>query len=335
MSASDFHIRTFTSFRKRLTPAQRATLAGVGGASLLGGSALAWGMSRDGMPNLSTFDWASLNPFDEDEVESDTPDDGGELLPEEDGAPYEEAPAGTAGAAPAGRAESAASPNSTPEAAVPTGGTAADEVPFATRPSDEQSFGDAFATARAETGPGGYFEWRGQLYNTFFKEEWESMSPGEQREYAETVLDDVQAGDHLIQPASVVVIEPPVVDDAPETAEATADKPEMDLAAIRIEDEVYVLGDVDGDGQADLVADQNGNMLLDTDQDGYFDTRAQYNAAQQQLENAERLDQPIAAPMLRSAQEAAPVEPAPAQYTSNDDSFGGDFDNNADVSEYL
>ena len=37
--------------------------------------------------------------------------------------------------------------------------------------SDDQSFSEAFNTARAELGPGGVFSWHGNLYNTYTAEE--------------------------------------------------------------------------------------------------------------------------------------------------------------------
>ncbi len=40
---------------------------------------------------------------------------------------------------------------------------------------DDLSFGQAFATARKALGPGGVFEWKGKLFNTYYKEEWESL----------------------------------------------------------------------------------------------------------------------------------------------------------------
>jgi predicted Zn finger-like uncharacterized protein len=40
---------------------------------------------------------------------------------------------------------------------------------------DNLSFGQAFATARNALGPGGVFEWKGKLFNTYYKEEWETL----------------------------------------------------------------------------------------------------------------------------------------------------------------
>lgn len=49
--------------------------------------------------------------------------------------------------------------------------------------NDEMSFSQAFATARAEVGPGGVFEWRGNVYSTYIAEEWNAMSESEKHEY--------------------------------------------------------------------------------------------------------------------------------------------------------
>lgn len=50
-----------------------------------------------------------------------------------------------------------------------------------------QSFSEAFAEARAEVGPGGVFHWRGGIYNTYTKEEWDSMSAEEKHDFAESI----------------------------------------------------------------------------------------------------------------------------------------------------
>jgi len=44
-------------------------------------------------------------------------------------------------------------------------------APVATSVNDEMSFSEAFANAREELGPGGVFEWNGQLYGTFYEDE--------------------------------------------------------------------------------------------------------------------------------------------------------------------
>lgn len=60
-----------------------------------------------------------------------------------------------------------------------------DEVQVATSVNDDMSFGEAFAAARAEVGPGGVFEWHGQLYGTYTAEEWNNMTAEERAEYGD------------------------------------------------------------------------------------------------------------------------------------------------------
>ncbi len=60
----------------------------------------------------------------------------------------------------------------------------ADEsVSVATSVTDNMSFSEAFATARAEVGPGGAFVWNGNVYGTYYAEEWDNMSAEEKAEY--------------------------------------------------------------------------------------------------------------------------------------------------------
>jgi len=61
---------------------------------------------------------------------------------------------------------------------------------------DDMTFEEAFADARGDMGPGNYFEWHGNLYNTFFKDEWDGMSPNEHQDFLATVYgpDSPEAG---------------------------------------------------------------------------------------------------------------------------------------------
>src|SRR5690606_24431245 len=45
-------------------------------------------------------------------------------------------------------------------------------APFSDSAHDFMSFSDAFAAAGKDVGAGGFFEWRGNTYNTYHKEEW-------------------------------------------------------------------------------------------------------------------------------------------------------------------
>jgi len=51
-----------------------------------------------------------------------------------------------------------------------------DDIKIAESPKDDMSFSEAFATARAEVGPHGVFEWRGGVYGTYYDSEWNNFS---------------------------------------------------------------------------------------------------------------------------------------------------------------
>lgn len=54
------------------------------------------------------------------------------------------------------------------------------------------SFGQAFAAARAEVGPGGVFHWHGGVFNTYYLDEWNQMSPAERASFAKVVQPEIQ-----------------------------------------------------------------------------------------------------------------------------------------------
>lgn len=56
-------------------------------------------------------------------------------------------------------------------------------------------FGEAFAAARAEVGPGGVFHWHGNIYNTYTAQEWNSMTDGEHQQFAQQVQPEIQPGE--------------------------------------------------------------------------------------------------------------------------------------------
>ena len=58
------------------------------------------------------------------------------------------------------------------------------------------SFDEAFASARKQVGAGGVFEWRGKLYGTYYKNEWDNMSQADKDQYAANVFGTPQAKTH-------------------------------------------------------------------------------------------------------------------------------------------
>ena len=67
-----------------------------------------------------------------------------------------------------------------------------ENVKIAESVTDDMSFNEAFAAARAEVGVGGVFEWNGEMYNTFTAEEWNSMSPQERHEFFENYKEAIE-----------------------------------------------------------------------------------------------------------------------------------------------
>ena len=61
--------------------------------------------------------------------------------------------------------------------------TAAGSIPQADSVSEDMSFGEAFAAARQEFGPGATFVWHGNVYSTYLAEEWQKLTAAQQDGY--------------------------------------------------------------------------------------------------------------------------------------------------------
>lgn len=95
---------------------------------------------------------------------------------------------GSAGIAYANAVAADASSESTgDETADENGGVAGETAGFASSVTDGMSFAEAFDAARAEVGPGGVFEWHGNIYSTYTSHEWASMDDAARSEYADSI----------------------------------------------------------------------------------------------------------------------------------------------------
>lgn len=155
------------------------------------------------------------------------------------------------------------------------------EIQVASNVNDDMSFSEAFAAARAEVGPGGAFEWHGNVYGTYTAEEWDNLSVEQREEYNEhfnwnnhttsettntTSNDNVEvvaaednnvAGTSHTTTESNVDVEVEVVDSDPEVqihGVVHDDETGANLGAMVVDDQEVVLIDVDGEGTFDYMA---------------------------------------------------------------------------------
>ncbi len=155
-----------------------------------------------------------------------------------------------------------------------------DGVDIATSVKDDMTFSDAFAAARAEVGAGGAFEWRGNVYATFYAEEWNSMTPEEKMEYngkfhwSEYEPNDGVSGQQGVVGSEDVSQEAEVenVHGHSESGFTTESSSPEDLMEVEVEedgdvlipevddDEVVVLG-VDDDSQILEMGDQEIHLI--------------------------------------------------------------------------
>ena len=152
--------------------------------------------------------------------------------------------------------------------------------------SDDMSFGEAFAAARAEVGPGGVFHWHGGIYNTYSAEEWNAMTIEQKHDFARQVQPEIHP-DELSTPTDVntqVVVVHHVYhhEDASATQDihqATAEQDDVQIVEQRIArnfdmgEDVHIVGyasteghlvvgyDTDNDGMADVA-------IIDMDDNG-------------------------------------------------------------------
>lgn len=149
---------------------------------------------------------------------------------------------------------------------------------------DSASFAEAFADARAQVGPGGVFEWRGRVYGTYYKDEWDSMTPAERHEFQANidyneVLNDQSAPHHDSHHSSGGYENPTPPDHNDEVVtdhdvqvldvghiDINNDGIPEDAALLEIDGQEVIVVDIDSDGTADvMLSDINGDGQLEVD----------------------------------------------------------------------
>lgn len=160
---------------------------------------------------------------------------------------------------------------------------------------DSMSFSQAFAAARAEVGPGGAFEWHGNVYGTYTADEWNTITPAERADYnshfnwnnveSTSVVDNT--GSNPVGTNEVEVVS--VLDDSPLATE-TATQVEI----VDAEPEIEVLGVVhdqeSGANIGGLNVDGQDVFLIDVDGDMEFDIAASDLNHNNQLDYGEAVD---------------------------------------------
>lgn len=143
-------------------------------------------------------------------------------------------------------------------------------VGVATTVNDEMSFSQAFAAARAEVGPGGAFEWRGNVYSTYYAEEWESLTPEERQEFNEHFIWSNHNAAESQTAQTTEEVE--VVSTEPANATTAAvvennNEPEVEILGVVHDDET-------GANIGVVTVDDQEVILIDVDNSGTFDYMA-------------------------------------------------------------
>jgi len=121
------------------------------------------------------------------------------------------------------------------------------DLPFSIADTDELSFGEAFSSAREELGSGGFFEWRGSTYNTYYKDEWSGMTEDDQIVFLDNVNDSVNEN-------SIALADNRVIQETKNIHVNIDADPSSEI----------VLSDIDGDGVIDVKS-------VDLNNDGHID----------------------------------------------------------------
>lgn len=154
--------------------------------------------------------------------------------------------------------------------------------------TDDMSFSEAFATARAEVGPGGAFVWHGQVYGTYRGDdpEWQEMSDEARTEHSQEILSQVHAAPYTPTENEPEIVPAPEdsseIEDVNAVAETVEDANDIDVHILgvgeiqapdgsvaqvgvgTIDDHAAVFADTDGDNEVDTVLiDTNDNAQLD------------------------------------------------------------------------
>lgn len=140
--------------------------------------------------------------------------------------------------------------------------------------SDEMSFGSAFAAARSQVGAEGVFEWRGNYYSTYTKEEWDAMDADARGEYMQKYYEtDMNADTDMETETEEVVEAHEVAENMTVQEEFTVSQVQASAVVVESKD-VEVEFVVEQTVSSDVVFGQtegHDTMFVDADGDGAAD----------------------------------------------------------------
>ncbi|GHB73543.1 hypothetical protein [Persicitalea jodogahamensis] len=196
--------------------------------------------------------------------------------------------------------------------------TPGENIDIATEVNEEMSFGQAFAAAREDVGPGGIFSWHGEVYNTYYAEEWKGLSLAQRQAF----LKDVG-----FRP------------DGRDVAQGPTGMDEPDIYEFVIDGRTAIGIDEDHDGVADAVVflDEDTNDLiayLDMGGDDRLDSVYRYDTASEQVVGMYTIEEPFLVDVHRLEEwSSAAYEPSnsnPYLAVSDEKNFEDDSFNNDD-----
>lgn len=142
--------------------------------------------------------------------------------------------------------------------------------------NDDMSFGEAFAAARAEVGPGGVFHWHGGIYNTYTADEWNAMSVDQKHDFAQQVKPEISV-DQVSTPTDTnthVVVEHHVYHHEDSHAANDVHQAAATSEDVQVVDQ-HTAQNFEQDGDVHIVgyANVDGHLMVgyDTDNDGQAD----------------------------------------------------------------
>ncbi len=139
--------------------------------------------------------------------------------------------------------------------------------------NEGQSFSEAFEQARAEVGPGGVFRWHGGVYGTYTKDEWDTMSPEEQRQFSQNAMRAAgnagEGGSAHVEPHTPEPIPEPVPVLRPNPTPTVNDN--SDVHVVGVHDEQLADGSVVTVGKLEGEGIDNDILVVDVDRDSVFD----------------------------------------------------------------